>query len=135
MTHVSQHSPLGGKALEFIKEAPRCSYDLCMAFGVSSSTAGRLISELIMAGKIIPIGKAHHAGRTDTYRDAPIYAVAGTKQLPGVRGSSQIRRDQRIERQPKAEGSGVIADRRQPTEFTELRRDPFEHMKLAMMTR
>ena len=36
---------------------------------------------------------------------------------------------------PKASGSGVIAQPRQPVEWRELRRDPYEHMRLAMRTR
>lgn len=36
---------------------------------------------------------------------------------------------------PQSKGSGVVAAPRVPNELRELRRDPFEFMKLAMMTR
>lgn len=74
---------------------------------------------------------AAHSGRRlgNTRRDAQVFGPPGAPYLPELDDYTPGKRR-------RAEGSGVVAGGRyvnaQPDQ---LRRDPFEHMKLALLTR
>jgi len=134
-------SPGQQRVYDRIARGPCACVDIVKDCAIPLGSLGRHINELKHAKLIIEIGKGPQAGRDDLRSDSPIYALKGTPLLPPVHiqklldddmTSPHIRPVRKVQTAP---GSGVIAERRQPSEFRELRRDLFAHMKLAMLAR
>ena len=134
-------SPGQQKVYDRIARGPCACVDILRECAIPVGSLGRHIRELTHSGLIIEIGKGPQAGRNDLRIDSPIYALRGTPLLPPLHIKKLLDDDMRSPHvRPKhkvktAPGSGVIAERRTPSEFRELSRDPRAHMKLAMAGR
>lgn len=133
MSHYSKPSPYHEMATVFVYSAGMVSVsDVAAHLQIGEPTTIRIISELLMDKSIQFVGRARDAGRTDINTESKLYAKPGTPMLPRV---EIYKRDQSQGRKPKnAAGSGFTpVGRYQPPEFRELRRDPWEHMNMAMV--
>lgn len=132
MIHYSKHSPYHEMACVFVHSGVVSVSDVAEHLEVAMPTAIRIISELQMDKSIHCIGRAIDAGRTDLPQESKLYAKPDVPPLARV----EIYQRRNKERKPKnVAGSGVTPIGRYIAPMVELRRDPREHMKLAMLTR
>jgi hypothetical protein len=96
---------------------------------------------LVRAGEPLSVYKLHLATgiEVEKIKSAVSQMVGRTGSIvsmPGPKGTVYALYGQyRKARETQPSGSGCVAEYREHPQFRELKRDPFEHMKLAMATR
>lgn len=98
---------------------------ICDALNCIDATIAATMAEMRRRGDVIVLGTAKQAGYTDVNMHSPIYGLPGMtlQKIPSTK-------------KPKTHsGSGQFALPNRGFNFKPLHRDPFEHMRLALITR
>lgn len=115
------------KVLRAMNRAPGhfCPSDIAEFLGMGVNTAASVFGRLLMREAIVFVGTAADAGRSDLRSNTKLYGIKGSPRIATTGQPVPMSYEERLRMPPPNRGF----------EFRPLMRDPFEKMKLAMLTR